>query len=99
MKNFKDNKYGSAISFVIGMLVIGLVVAALVGTFAFQIQTASTDEAIAGGNLSNSTAGDGVAGGNDDVTYGGVPGGAALLGILALLFIVIPVVLFAKAAK
>ncbi len=73
---FAQNEYGSAIGFIIGMLVIGLVVSALVGTFAYQIATAQNNSSVAA-----------------------IPGGSAMLGILALLFIVIPVIVFARAAK
>lgn len=76
MRSLLQNLRASAIGFVIGMLVIGLVVAALVGTFAYQISLAQA---------------------NDSVEA--IPGGPAMLGILALLFIVIPVIIFARAAK
>lgn len=95
----KMNNHGSAVSFIVAMLVIGVVVAGLVGTFAYQMHTASTDTAIAGGNLSNSVAGDGVGNTADDVTGGGVPGGPAMLMLLALLFIVIPVIIFARNSR
>lgn len=99
MRRLLKNEKASAIGFVIGMLVLGLVVAALAGTFAFEINNAAEDTAVAGGNLSNSSGGDGVGGGNDDITGGGIPGGPAMLGIMALMFIVIPVIIFARAAK
>ena len=70
-----DNK-GSAIGFIVGMLVIGMVVAGLVGTFAYQISIAQANSSVAA-----------------------VPGGVAMLSILSLLFIVIPVIIFARAAK
>ena len=35
----------------------------------------------------------------DDINSGGVPGGPALLGLLALMFIIIPVIIFAKSAR
>jgi len=76
MRELTTNRFGSAIGFIIGMLVIGLVVSALVGTFAYQIAVAQANASVIA-----------------------VPGGVAMLGILSLLFIIIPVVLFAKAAK
>jgi len=94
----RSDRHAGAVGFVISMLIVGFVVAGLVGAFAYQISVTQADTAIAGGNLSNSSAGDGVGGGADDITYGGVAGGAAMLGLLAMLFIVIPVVIFAKAA-
>jgi len=94
----RSNNRAGAVGFVISMLIVGLVVAALVGGFAYQLITASEDIAIIGGNLSNSSYGDGVGGGADDTVGAGVPGGAAMLLLLAMLFIVIPVVIFAKAA-
>jgi len=103
MKTFKKYVFGKdhagAVGFVISLLILGMIVAALVGTFAYNLQTASTDEAIAGGNLSNSSAGAGTGAGVDNFTYGGIPGGPAMLLLIALLFIVIPVVIFAKAAS
>lgn len=76
MRSFLGNCKGSAIGFIIGMLVIGLVVAALVGTFAYQISLAQANASVIA-----------------------VPGGPAMLGLLALLFIIIPVVVFARNAK
>ena len=76
MRNLLKDKAGSAIGFIIGMLVIGLVVAALVGTFAYQIALAQANASVIA-----------------------IPGGTAMLGILSLLFIVIPVIVFARAAK
>lgn len=73
-KLVKDNNAG-AIGFVIAMLILGMVVSALVGTFAYHIETAQNNTSVAA-----------------------IPGGSAMLGLLALLFIVIPVVIFAKAA-
>ena len=72
----KLNNYGSAVGFIIGMLVIGMVVAALVGSFAYQLEQAK-----------------------DNTSVIEIPGGVAMLGLLGLLFIIIPVVIFAKAAK
>ena len=76
MRSLLKNKFGSAVGFVIGMLIIGLVVASLVGTFAYQIAVAQANASVIA-----------------------VPGGVALLGIISMLFIIIPVVIFAKAAK
>ena len=76
MRKFIKSCKASAISFIIGMLVIGMVVSGLVGTFAYNIATAQANASVIA-----------------------VPGGVAMLGILSLLFIIIPVVLFAKAAK
>lgn len=98
IKDIRKDNDGGAVGFIITILIIGMVVSALVGGFALQLINASEDEAIAGGNLSNSSAGDGVGGGDDDTTGAGVPGGPAMLLLLGLLFIVIPVVIFAKAA-
>ncbi len=78
MRSFKDlveDKNAGAIGFVIAMLILGMVVSALVGTFAYNIETAQANESVAA-----------------------IPGGVAMLGLLGLLFIVIPVVIFAKAA-
>lgn len=72
---FRKNNEGGAIGFVISMLILGMVVAALVGTFAYNIALAQANASVIA-----------------------IPGGVAMLGLLALLFIVIPVVIFAKAA-
>ena len=93
MKNLIDNKKASAISFIVGMLVIGLVVAGLVGTFAYNVNLAAENDSVAGGAAINTSDMD------VETTAPGIPGGPAMLLILSLLFIIIPVVLFAKAAK
>ena len=76
MRKFLSDVKASAIGFIIGMLVIGMVVAGLVGTFAYQISVAQANASVIA-----------------------IPGGVAMLGILSLLFIVIPVIIFARAAK
>jgi len=74
-KNLIKDRQAGAIGFVISMLILGMIVAALVGTFAYQIAVAQANASVIA-----------------------VPGGVAMLGLLSLLFIVIPVVIFAKAA-
>ena len=76
MRKLWSNLHASAVGFIIGMLVIGFVVSALVGAFAYQISLAQANASVIA-----------------------VPGGVAMLGILSLLFIIIPVVIFARAAK
>jgi len=75
IKSLIEDRNAGAIGFVIAMLILGMVVSALVGTFAYNIETAQANESVAA-----------------------IPGGVAMLGLLGLLFIVIPVVIFAKAA-
>lgn len=75
-RRFVRQKSASAVSFVISMLIIGMVVSSLVGVFAYNIATAQANASVIA-----------------------VPGGVALLSLLTLLFIIIPVVIFAKAAK
>ena len=98
-RKLKNNNFGSAIAFIVSMLIVGMVVSALIGTFALQVNNAATDEAIAGGNVSNSSAGDGVGGGDDDFVASGIPGGPAMILVMGMLFIVIPIIIFAKAAS
>lgn len=72
---WKDMK-ASAISFIIGLVVILMVISAVVGTVAYNLYTASTNTGVAA-----------------------IPGGAQLVLILGLLFIVIPLTIMAKAAR
>jgi len=82
MREFIEDCTGSAVSFVIKLLVLGLIVASLAGTFAYQISLAQANTSVAG-----------------NATLPGVPGGPALLGIIVLLFFIVPVALFAKAIR
>ena len=75
LKELREDKNAGAIGFVIAMLILGMVVSALVGTFAYNIAQAQANASVIA-----------------------IPGGVAMLGLLGLLFIVIPVVIFAKAA-
>jgi len=76
MRKFLKDTYGSAVSFVIKLLVLGLIVASLAGTFAYQISLAQANASVAA-----------------------IAGGSALLGIIVLLFFIVPVALFAKAIR
>ena len=82
MRKLWNNLKGSAVGFIIGLLIIGFVVSALVGAFTYQVHLAQTNACVAG-----------------NATWAGIPGGVAMLGIMSLLFIVIPVIIFARAAK
>ena len=94
-----NDNHGSAIGFIIGMLVIGLVVAGIVGSFAYQIGQAQVNGSVAGTGGINTSGGAYEAGEANNVANSGIPGGVAMLGILALLFIVVPVIIFARSAK
>lgn len=76
IRSIWQNREAGAVGFIIAMLVIGLLVANLVGTFAYQLSVARANASVAA-----------------------IPGGSAMLGIIGLLFIIIPVVIFAKAAS
>jgi len=73
---FVKNVKGSAIGFIISMVVIAILVSGLVGTVAYNLVNASENASVAS-----------------------IPGGAQLLLIIGMLFIVIPILVFARAAK
>ena len=99
MKKFIKNNHGSAIGFIIGMLVIGLVVAGVVGSLAYQLIYAGEDVHVTGGKYNSAFGHNHTADAAGDKTAPGIPGGPAMLMILGLLFIVVPVIIFARAAK
>lgn len=76
MRKFVENTKASAVSFVIKLLVLGLIVASLAGTFAYQISLAQANASVAA-----------------------IAGASAILGIIVLLFFIVPAALFAKAVR
>ena len=94
-RKLKNNNYGSAIAFIVSMLIVGMVVSALIGSFAYSLNSAAEDTALAGGDANESAS---YESGMANATLPGVPGGPAMILLMGLLFIVIPVIIFAKAA-
>jgi len=91
----------SFISSLILLLVAIMVAAALVSTVAYDSEQAAEDEAIVGGQYWNSTSGEWQVastnlGADGFGPAGGVPGGAALISLWPLLFIIAPVLYIVK---
>lgn len=92
MRAFRKDRTASAVSFILAMLIIGLIVFVTVQTLSSQMLNASQNATLGGSNFT-----DPVSGAN--YTGYGIPGGPQLLLIIVLLFILIPVVIFARAAS
>lgn len=76
LRKLIEDLNAGAVGFIIGMLVVGLTVAILAGTYAAHIYDARNNSSV-----------DSIAGMDP------------MLGLVGLLFFVIPVVIFARAAK
>jgi len=76
LRELEEETHGSAVSFVIGMMIIIVIVVNLIPTVAFEAANAQDNESVAA-----------------------FSGTVAMIGILVLLFTIIPLVILAKATS